>query len=92
MFFHGRDEAFQIAKMRKEKIEEFQRNRAELDLKLKQDRTEAIKRGESNHARLKCCCVSFHRFLAGQEALKQMRFDVKNVMFHTKLELKVGVL
>jgi dsDNA-specific endonuclease/ATPase MutS2 len=64
-----RDEAFQLAKVRKQKIDQFQRNKAEADLKLKEDRTEAIKQG--------------------QEALKQMRFDIKNAMFQTRLELKV---
>jgi hypothetical protein len=67
-----RDEAFHWAKLRKQKIDDFQRDRAEADLKLKHERTEAIRKG--------------------QEALKQMRFDVKNVMFQTKLELKVTAL
>jgi hypothetical protein len=55
MYFPNyREEAFQLATLRKH------------------ERTEAIRKG--------------------QEALKQMRFDVKNVMFQTKLELKVTAL
>lgn len=63
-----REESFQLASLRKHKIDEFERNKAEAALKQKEDRIEAIR--------------------AGAQALKQMRFDVKNIMFQTKLELK----
>ncbi len=57
--------------MRQKKMMEHAKEKAEADLKIKEDRIEAIKKG--------------------QQALAQMRFDVKNIMFRTKLDLKVRV-